>query len=228
MPYISIAAVSPRQVPHHTGDTCSSPPFRIEGTRSVWSRIDGIPKNSAIDRSSNSDKGHPAAAYKESQSKEGKASKSQRRVPFQSIFISLLVDGSIQNPNIPRRTNMARRACFISASRYSSSCSLFFDNPSGSKPTLPARSQFKSTSGHFTNGIDSEDPFRFTVTATGLSDASPRSSAADNGVEILVCRRDLCEGAKALTLAQIVRWISTGATRILEKESDNNLTLKLG
>jgi hypothetical protein len=95
MPYISIAAVSPRQVPHHTGDTCSSPPLRTEGTRSAWSRIDGIPRNSAIDRSSNSDKGHPAAACKQSQSKEGKASKSQRRVPFQTIFVSLRVEAFI-------------------------------------------------------------------------------------------------------------------------------------
>lgn len=36
-PYMSMAAVSPKQKPHHAGETLSRPPFSSEGTRSVSS-----------------------------------------------------------------------------------------------------------------------------------------------------------------------------------------------
>ena len=59
-------------------------------------------------------------------------------------------------------TNIASRPCFISASRYSQSCSLFFARPRGSKPTLPAKSQSIKGPGHLKKGMDCD------ITTLGL------------------------------------------------------------
>mmetsp|Transcript_2161 Transcript_2161/g.2999 ORF Transcript_2161/g.2999 Transcript_2161/m.2999 type:complete len:206 (-) Transcript_2161:259-876(-) len=52
----------------------------------------------------------------------------------------------------PTAANIAKRACLISASRYSHNCSLFFAKPKGSKPTFPAKSQSAKAGGHFKKG----------------------------------------------------------------------------
>jgi hypothetical protein len=51
-------------------------------------------------------------------------------------------------------TNMAKRACLISASRYSQSNSLFFEKFRGSNPTFPAKSLLCKTGGHWTKGME--------------------------------------------------------------------------